>query len=201
MARPTTSPRVQAHADLNGNPAPPKHVLGIAFHRFLHPQGRVASAHGVIFVGEWSAEEGHDPIAHHLVHGALVAVHGLHHVFQHRIEELAPLLEIVVGQKLHRPLEVGEKDRHLLALAFQRRLGCEDLLGQVLGGVRVGAGDLRLRIGSEWGRAVTAESVAEGIDGATGGASSRERRGALSAEPHARRVLMLTPGTPHPRSP
>ena len=33
----------------------------------------------MVLVGEGGAEEGHDPIAHHLVHGALVAVDGVHH--------------------------------------------------------------------------------------------------------------------------
>ena len=60
---------------------------------------------------------------------------GLHHPLEHGIEDLARLLGIAVGEQLHRSLEVSEEDRDLLALALKRRLGRQDLLGQVLGGV------------------------------------------------------------------
>jgi hypothetical protein len=89
----------------------------------------------VILVGQRRAEEGHDPVAHHLVHRALVAVHRLHHAFEHGVEDLPRLLGIAVGEQLHRALEVGEEHGDLLALALERGLGGEDLLGQVLGGV------------------------------------------------------------------
>jgi hypothetical protein len=46
------------------------------------------------------------------------------------------LLGITVGQQLHGPLEIREEDRDLLALAFERGLRGQDLLGEVLGGVR-----------------------------------------------------------------
>ena len=117
-------------------PCSPPHALGVPLHRLLHPQRRIARAHRVILVGERRAEERHDPVAHDLVHGALVAVHRLHHVLEHRVEELARLLGVAVGQQLHRALEVGEEHRDLLALAFQRGLRVEDSLGEVLGSVR-----------------------------------------------------------------
>jgi hypothetical protein len=44
---------------------------------------------------------------------------GFHHAFKHRIEQLARLLGVAVGQQLHRALEVGEEDGNLLALALQ----------------------------------------------------------------------------------
>jgi len=47
---------------------------------------------------------------------------------------------VAVSEQLHRALEVGEEDRDLLALAFQRGLGREDPLGEVLGGIRVRSG-------------------------------------------------------------
>jgi hypothetical protein len=43
-------------------------------------------------------------------------VHGLHHAFQYRIEDLAGLLRVAVGEELQRALEVGEEHRNLLAL-------------------------------------------------------------------------------------
>ena len=91
----------------------------------------------MVLVGERRAEQRHDPVAHHLVDGALVAVDGLHHALEHGIEELARLLGIAVGEQLHRALEVGEEHGDLLALAFERGLRGEDLLGEVLRGVGV----------------------------------------------------------------
>jgi hypothetical protein len=55
----------------------------------------------------------------------------LHHVLEDGIEELARLLGIAVREQLHRSSEVGEEHRDLLALALQRGLRGEDLLGQV----------------------------------------------------------------------
>src|SRR5215471_17690924 len=65
-----------------------------------------------------SAAEGHDPVAHHLVDGPLVVMHGLHHAFEHGIEELPGLFGVAVGQQLHRSLEIGEEHRDLFALAL-----------------------------------------------------------------------------------
>jgi len=63
---------------------------------------------------------------------------GLHHVLQHRVEELARLLGVAVGEQLHRSLEVSEENRDLLGLALQGGLGGEYLLGEVLGSVGLG---------------------------------------------------------------
>ncbi len=62
----------------------------------------------MVFVGERRAEKGHDPVAHHLIDGALVPVDGLHHVFEHGIEELACFFRISISEQLHRALKVGE---------------------------------------------------------------------------------------------
>ncbi len=113
-------------------------VVRVALHRLLHPERRVAGPHRVILVGQRCAEERHDPVAHHLVHRALITVDGLHHPLQDGIENLARLLGIAVSQQLHRALEVGEEDRDLLALAFEGGLGGEDLLGEVLGNMGLG---------------------------------------------------------------
>jgi hypothetical protein len=87
-------------------------------------------------------EQCHDPIAHHLVDGALVTVDGLHHQLEDGIEDLACFLGIAVGQQFHRALQVGEQHGDLLALALKRGLGDEDLLGEVLR--CVGAGGIKL---------------------------------------------------------
>ena len=77
----------------------------------------------MVLMRQRSAEERHDPVAHHLIHRALVAMDGLHHSLKDRIENLTCLLRVTVGQQLHRALQIGEEDGHLFALAFQRGLG------------------------------------------------------------------------------
>ncbi len=88
-----------------------------------------------------------------LVDGALVAVDRLHHPLEHGIEELARLLGIAVGEQLHGALEVGEEHGHLLALALEGGLGGQNLLREVLGGVRLGAGEAARGLGGERGAA------------------------------------------------
>ena len=63
------------------------HLLRIRTHGRLHGQGRVASAQGVIFVGNGRPKQGHNAVAQHLVHRALEAVHGIHHVLQGRVQQ------------------------------------------------------------------------------------------------------------------
>ena len=95
-------------------------------------------------------KQGHDAIAHHLVDGAFVLVHGRHHAVEHRIEQLPRLLRVALGQQLHGPLEVGEEHRDLLALAFQGGAGGEDLLGEVWRGVGQGCLVLSQGRGCGW---------------------------------------------------
>ena len=123
---------VHPDPDVQGHARGPVHLLGVALDRLLHPQRGVARPHRVILVGDRRAEQRHDPVAHDLVDGALVAMDGLHHAFEHGIEELAGLLGVAVGEQLHRALEVGEEHGDLLALALEGALRGEDLLGEVL---------------------------------------------------------------------
>jgi hypothetical protein len=83
----------------------------------------------MVFVCQRRAEQGHDPVAHHLVHRALVVMDGLHHALQHGVEEPARLFRIPIGEDLHRAFEICEEDAHLLALALQSALGSEDPVG------------------------------------------------------------------------
>jgi hypothetical protein len=106
----------------------------------------------MVLVGDGRPEQGHDPVAHHLVHGPLVAVDRLHHALEHGVEELACLLGIAVGQELHRAFEVCKQDRSLLALAFQRGSRGDDLLGQVLGCVDMRGIEFRVRGGCRRGK-------------------------------------------------
>jgi len=54
----------------------------------------VGYPYSVILVSERRAEEGHDPIAHDLVHPILAAVDGLHHSAKDRVEDLPSLLQV-----------------------------------------------------------------------------------------------------------
>jgi hypothetical protein len=100
----------------------------------------------MIFVGNRRSEQRHNPITHDLIHRPLVAVHRRHHALQHRVEELARLLGVAVGQQLHGTFQVGEQHRDLLALAFEGGLGGEDFLGEMRGRVD----ERPVRAGSHW---------------------------------------------------
>ena len=120
----------------------PPHFIGVALHRLLHAQRREAGSQRVILMGERGAEERHVPIAHDLIDRAFIAVDGRHHALQHGVEELACFFGITVGEQLHGALEVGKKHSDLLALAFEGRLGVENLLSEVLRSVRIGRREL-----------------------------------------------------------
>ena len=89
----------------------------------------------MIFVREWGAEERHNAIAQHLVDGAFVAVHGVHHALQRGIEELLGGFGVEVGDQLHGAFEVGKQHGDLLAFAFQGAAGGEDFLREIGWGV------------------------------------------------------------------
>jgi hypothetical protein len=127
------------------------HLITVARHRLLHAQRRVAGAHSMIFMGNGRAEEGHNAIAHHLVHSALIAVHGLDHALQDRVQQLAGLLGVAVGQQLHGPLQVSKQHRDLLAFAFESAPGDENLLGKVRRGVGQGYACRGRRGSGGWG--------------------------------------------------
>ena len=110
-------------------------LLRVLLHPLLHPEGGVARADGVILVGDRRAEEGHDAVAHDLVHGALVVVDGLDHALEHGVEQPAGVLDVAVGQELHRALEVREEHGDVLALALEGAARVEDLLRDVRGRV------------------------------------------------------------------
>ena len=129
-------PRVETHAHAQLQAPCAAHLLSIGLHGRLHGQGGIAGPQGVIFMGNGGAKERHDAIAEHLVHRALVAVHGVHHALEGRVEELLGVFGIETADQLHRVFEVGKQHRDLLAFAFQGTTGGEDLLGQI--GGRVG---------------------------------------------------------------
>ena len=189
--------RVEPDPDLHVHAVRVARLLRVAHHQLLHPERRIARPDGVVLVGERRAEQRHDPVAHDLVHRALVAMDRVHHVLEHRIEELARVLGIAVGQQFHRTLQVREQHGDLLALAFQGGLGGEDLLGQMLRGVALRGGRLGRRDGPERRGALAAELVLGWVPRATGGTGRDERCGTLPTELHACGILVLAAGTLH----
>ncbi len=193
---------VQAHPDLRLDPMQAAKVFRVPFDGLLHSQGGIARSDRVIFVGERCAEEGHDPVSHHLVDGAFVEVHGLHHALEHRIEDLARLFGITVGQELQRSPEVSEQHRHPLALAFQRPPRGEDLLGEMLWriGVRRDTSWLRAPAFRHGVPALRAELCRREELAAAIGAGPSQRSGALLTELDLWEILVLAPGALHSAS-
>ena len=147
----------------------------------------------MILVRQRRAEQRHEAVAHDGVHGAFVAVHGLDHALEHRVEKLLHVLRVAVGDHLHRAFDVGEQHRDQLALAFQRGAGDENLVGDVLGRVIFGRSEaLILFDRPQRMSALQAESGRRGDLAAAIGAASGQRSGALLAEPRLSGVLVLT---------
>ena len=62
------------------------HLLGVGPDGALQGQGGVTGAQGVILVGNGRPEQGHNAVAKHLVHRALITVHGVHHDMDGRVQ-------------------------------------------------------------------------------------------------------------------
>ena len=86
----------------------------------------------MILMGDRRAEQRHDPVAHDLVDGALVAMHGIHHHADRAIEDAARLFRVSAFDDRERALDVGEQHRDVLALAGQLRTSVKDALGEMV---------------------------------------------------------------------
>jgi hypothetical protein len=73
----------------------------------------------MILMGNGGTKTGHDAIAQYLVHRALVAVDGVHHTAQGRVDELLSGFWIEIPDQLGGVLNVGEQDRDLFPFSFQ----------------------------------------------------------------------------------
>jgi hypothetical protein len=111
-------PRVEPDAHLQLQALGPAYLRSILAHSGLHRQRRVTGPHGVVFVGHWRPEQGHDAVTQYLVDRALIAMHGVHHAVQGGVEELLGGFGVEVGDELGGPFQVGKHHRHLLTLAF-----------------------------------------------------------------------------------
>ncbi len=191
---------VQPDADLDLDAVGPPRARRVRSHGFLHPESGVARPQGMILMGDRRTEEGHDPVAHHLVDGALEAMDGLHHQFEDGIEDRARILRIAIGEQFHRTLEVGEENGDPFALSLQRCPGREDALGKMLRRVRLGRGELRLAGGGRRGQrspAAATKSLVALVGDAARRARGAEREPALTTEAPALAILRMASGTLH----
>ena len=185
----------------NVEPARAAQLVGVAAQRLAHVQRGVAGALRVILVRDRRAEQRHDPVAGVLVHRALEAVHAVGEDLQEAVEDAVPLLRIDRLGELHRSLHVGEQDGDLLALALERRLRVQDLVGEVLR--RVGARvtcrrrdrPRRESEGSRTHRRTGGRRVLEAAPRAS--PSGRKRACAAAAELEPGRILESAGGTGH----
>src|SRR5262245_34588450 len=190
---------IEPYANLHGCAAPALDLVHINVDPPLHPDRRIAGADGVVLVSDRCPEQRHDAVAHDLVDSALVVMDRLHHPLKHWIEQLPPLLGIAVSQELHRALEVGEEDRHLLALALQCALGGEDPLGEMLGGVGLWGGKAGLAGGWSTDRLAALETELRARRKFCTALATLVSKPdpALETELRLRWILVLAPGTPH----
>jgi hypothetical protein len=89
-------------------------------------------------------------------------------MLDNRIKKFASFLRIAIGQQLHRTFHVCEKHRDLLALAFERAFSCENLLGEMLGGIGLRRSESGLYdgLGAKWLATLETELRAGGKLGA-----------------------------------
>ena len=123
----------------------------------------------------------------------------LHHAFEHGIENHAGFLGVAVGEQLHRALEVGKQHGDLLAFAFERGLGGEDLLGEVLGGITRWRSELLRRRGghADGMRALGTEFRGGRDERAAVRTGPLEGRGAFLAELSTSAVIVVAAGALH----
>jgi hypothetical protein len=168
--------------------------------RIAQMKRRLAGAVGVILQSERRAEQGHDPVASELVHGAFEAVHAVGKDLEEGVENVVPLLGVELFGERHRALHVGKEHRHVLALALERRFRCKDLLDEVSRRVRVWVPAARAsrQSRSARGRERLAAAAAEASLGAVVrcavGTGELEGRAAGVAESRRPEVLGLARG-------
>src|SRR5215470_1788117 len=143
---------VEPNTNLNGDPAGALQIVPIAADALLHPEGGVARSYRVVLMGNRGSEQRHDPVTHDLIDRALIAMDRFHHVLENGVEYPPGFLRVTVGQQLRRALEIGKQHGNLLAFAFERTPGSENLLGEVPRGVAVWRVSFYLKGG--WSRAV-----------------------------------------------
>ena len=88
---------IQPDPNLEGHTLGALDLSGILFDRRLHGERRIARPHRLVFMRDRRPKQRHDAVAHHLVHRPLIAVHGLHHAFEHGVENRPCIFGVAVG--------------------------------------------------------------------------------------------------------
>jgi hypothetical protein len=129
---------VEPLPDLEGDAAPPLQVVAQLVQPPLDAERGVGGPLGMLFVRDRGAEERHDAVAEELVHRALVAVDLVQHQLERLVHQHVGVLGVELRGQRREARDVGEQDRHLLALSLERASGREDLVGEVPRRVRLG---------------------------------------------------------------
>src|SRR3989449_2193584 len=129
-------PRVDADPHLQTEAALGLELLRVIAERLLDSERRVDGAPRSVLVGDGRAEERHDAVARVLVDRALEPVDLRSDQLEAALDDAVHVLRIELLGERREPGDVGEENRHLAALALERRARLEDLIGQVLGRVR-----------------------------------------------------------------
>jgi hypothetical protein len=128
---------VQTQTHLERHLPLPVDYLAVVLHGRLNIEGRVQCAYGMVFMGDRSAEQGHNPVTGELIDGPFVAMHNFRESGEAPVHDLMKRLGIEPFRQSAEPHDIGEEHGDLLALAFQRGLRRQDLLGEVFGGIAV----------------------------------------------------------------
>ena len=192
MAPTTTGPELRPMRILKSRAAFFFQSLAVPGKGVLDGEGGVAGPEGMVLVGEWCAEEGHDAVTGELVDRPLVLVDLIHEDLEAPVHDPVDLLGVELlgdgGEVRH----VGKEDGDELALPFDRAPGGEDLLGQKLGSVGLGMGEIEGRGGGEGVAALAAELPVQRDRGAAGGTYELQPGTAFLAESHSFAVVKLT---------
>src|SRR5262245_30913735 len=132
----------------------------------------------MVFVSDRCAKQREDPITSGLGDITLIVMNGVDHQLKRRLDDGTRFLGIEAFDQLHRPLDVGEKHRDGLALAFKVFRG-ERASYSNLG--LVGLPHSRRRC-SQGHAALAAELFPRLDSSAASGTLSRKRRTALGTE-------------------
>src|SRR5262249_8750132 len=152
----------------------------------------ITGPEGVILMGNGSAKEGHNAVAQHLVHGALIAVHRVQHGMQGGVEQLLGGFGVEVADEHQRVFQVDKEHRDLLTLAWQGRARHADLLCQGYGERRAHVG-WRPCSGQNWEPVPTRRAERRWQDDRlpTGGAGRLPWSATGDAEPRRRLLELL----------
>ena len=191
MARTTTSPELSPTRIWTGHSVRAEDRLRVLLHRLLHPERGIAGPHRVVLVGDGRPEKRHDAVAHHLVHGAVVVMDGVHHQLRTGSRSLRASSGSRSASNSIDPFEVGEEHRDLLAFPFQRRFRRQDAFGEMLRRVLLRRSTFRGRRSSGQARATFATELLAGrVASAALRAQESETTSALAAELHLGRVVV-----------